>query len=148
VPVHARGARLIQENVRERMRQMAGERDQTVVRLRIDRDRNRTERSDKAVQHPVALRIRRRVRREEPRRAAKQPAARMLRAVRLRATDRMAPNESGVAHRARHRRLRRADVRHRRPVARPLEHGRHLRWQRRHRRGDDHELGVRHRSAE
>ena len=44
VPVDPRGARLVQEHVRERVRQVARHRDEPVVRAGVDRDRPRPER--------------------------------------------------------------------------------------------------------
>jgi hypothetical protein len=134
VSVDPRRARLVQENVRQRMRKVTGQRDEPVVRLRIDRDRHRAQRRDEAVQHPVPLRVGGRIRREEPGRPSKQPPARMRRAVRFRAADRMSADEAGVAHRPRERCLRRADVRYGRPVAARRAPQR-LRRQRRHRGG-------------
>jgi hypothetical protein len=50
VPVDARRARLVQQQVRQRMRQVARQRDESVVRLRIDSDRHGAERGDEPVQ--------------------------------------------------------------------------------------------------
>ena len=58
VAVDARAARLVQEHVRECVRQVARDRDEPVVRLRIDRDRHRPERRDEAVQRPCSCRAR------------------------------------------------------------------------------------------
>ena len=69
VPLDRRRADLVEEQVRERVREVADEREQAVVRLRVDRDGNRAERCDEGVQGAVAVALRRRVRGEEPRRA-------------------------------------------------------------------------------
>ena len=60
----------------------------------------------------------------------------------------MPTDEAGVAHRARDLSLRRADVRHGRPVARRVEHRRHLRGQRRHGCRDDYQLDAGDRGTE
>ena len=57
VPVDARRARLIHDQVRERVGQVARQRDEPVVRSRIDGDRRRAELADEAVHEPVTLRI-------------------------------------------------------------------------------------------
>ena len=44
------GADLVEEQVRERVREVADEREQPVVRLRVDCDGNRAERCDEGVQ--------------------------------------------------------------------------------------------------
>ena len=142
VSLDARRPRLIQQHVRERVRKMAGERDEPVVRIRIDRDRDSPERRHEAVQQPVPLGIRRRHRSQEPGRAAKQPAVRVRRPVRLRAAHGMAADETAVAHRLRHRSLRRADVRHGGAVAAGLEDGSDLRRQRGDGCGDESQLGA------
>ena len=97
VPVHPRRARLVQEHVRERVREVARHRDEPVVRLGVDRDRDGAERRDEAVQHLVAVRVRRGDRRQEPGRAVEQLAGRALRPARLRAADRMAADEARIA---------------------------------------------------
>ena len=141
VPVDARRARLVQQQVRERVREVARQRDEPVVRLRIDRHRHRTKRDDEAVQQPVALRIGRRDRRQEPRRAAEQLAVRMRGAVRLRAAHGMPADEAPVADGLRDRSLRRADIGDRRRLAARRQHCRHLRGNEGHRRRHDRELG-------
>ena len=50
-------AGLVDEQVGERMRQVAGQRDEPVVRARVDRHRQGAERGDEAVDEPVALGI-------------------------------------------------------------------------------------------
>ena len=49
VPVDAKRARVVQDDVRESVRKMAREREQPVVRPGIDSDRHRAERTDKAM---------------------------------------------------------------------------------------------------
>ncbi len=110
VAVHSRGADLVQEQVRERVRQVAREREQAVVRARVDGDGGRAERGDETVQEPVALRVARRGRGQEPGRALEQLGARVLRAVRLGARNGMAADEAWALHRRADGRLRRADV--------------------------------------
>ena len=51
VALDAGAAGLVDEHVRERVRQVARERDEPVVRLGVDRDGHRAERRDEAVQH-------------------------------------------------------------------------------------------------
>ena len=53
-------AGLVDEQVGERVRQVARQRDQAVVGLRVDRDRHGAERGDEAVHEPVALGVGRR----------------------------------------------------------------------------------------
>ena len=105
------GARLVHEHVRERVRQVARERDEPVVRVRVDRDGPRAELGDEAVHEPVALGVGRGGRRQEPGRALEQLGAGVLGAARLRAADRVAADEARrSAPRPRRPRLRRADV--------------------------------------
>ena len=113
MPLDRRGADLVQEQVRERVRQVADEREQPVVRIGVDRDRDGAERRDERVQRAVARRVGRRVRRQEPRRAVEEIGPRALRSAHLGAGDGMAADEALVRDRAREHALRRADVRHR-----------------------------------
>ena len=76
VPFDRRRADLVQEQVRERVRQVADEREQAVVRLRIDRDRDGAERRHERVQCAVARRVGRGVRCQKPRRSVEQIGAR------------------------------------------------------------------------
>ena len=152
VAVDPRRARLVQEHVRERVRQMARDRDEPVVRVGVDRDGTRAERGDEAVHEPVALRRRRRrvgVRNHVA--PSNSSAVARVRAARLGAADRMAADEA----RRRPPRPRRpapfveptsvtrapggARVEHRRePCAGSVADG----------RGDERELGVRERLGE
>ena len=95
--VDARRARLVQEQVGERVRQMAREREQPVVRVRVDRHRHGAERGDEAVQRagsgPASVSANGR---QEPGRALEELRARVLRAARLRAADRMAADEANA----------------------------------------------------
>ncbi len=133
---------LVQEHVRERVRQVARDRDEPVVRLRVDRDGHRSERGDEPVQHLVAVRIGRGDGRQEPGRALEELGRRPLRPARLGAADRVAADEaadarSGSADAA----FGRADVGdgHRRRAR--VEHRPHLRRQRGDGSGDDGEVG-------
>ena len=49
VPLHPGRAGLVDEHVRERVRKMAGEGDQAIVRDDVDRDRVGAERADEAM---------------------------------------------------------------------------------------------------
>ena len=93
VPLDPPGAGLVDEQVGEGMRQVARQRDEAVVRGRIDRDRHGAERGDEAVDEPVALRVGAGGRGQEPRRAVEQLGGRVGRAARLAAADRMAADE-------------------------------------------------------
>ena len=122
VPVDACGARLVEEDVREHVRQVARHRDEAVVGIRADRNGSRAERRDEPVHEPEAVRLRRRGRREEPRRAVEEIRRRALRPARLRAADRMPADEPPVASRGgRDGPLRRSDVRHGGPLGRAVE---------------------------
>ena len=50
VAVDAGRSGLVDEQVRERVREVARQRDEPVVRVRLDRDRSRAERGDEAVE--------------------------------------------------------------------------------------------------
>ena len=86
-PLDPRRARLVDEQVRERVREVARQRDEPVVRLRVDRDRGRAELGDEPVDEPVALGIGAGERRQEPGRALEELGARVLRPARLGAAD-------------------------------------------------------------
>jgi hypothetical protein len=124
------------------MRQVARQRDEPVVRLRIDGDGNRAKRAHEAVERAVARRIGGGNRRQKPRCAPEQLPARVLGPARLGAAHRMTADEPRIAHRASQGVFRRADVGDRRPVAARFEHRSHLGRQRGNRRGDDRELGA------
>ena len=72
VALDALGARVVQEQVRERVREVARQRDEPVVRCGIDRDGRRAEPGDEAVHVPVALRVGRGERGQEPGRALEE----------------------------------------------------------------------------
>ena len=74
---------LVDDQVGERVREVARQRDDPVVRLWVDRDRRRAEPGDERVDEPVALRVGLGQRRQEPGRALEQLAARVLRPARL-----------------------------------------------------------------
>ena len=143
VPLDARAAGVVQEHVRERVRQMARDRDEAIVGVGIDGDRDRAERRDEAVHEPVALGLGRRHGGQEPRRALEELRGRALGSAGFRAADRMAADEARLSGRGgADAALRRADVRDgaRRPAR--VEHGPHLGGKRGHRRRHDRELGV------
>ena len=122
VPVDPCGARLVEEDVREHVRQVARHRDEAVVGIRADRDGSRAERRDEPVHEPEAVRLRRRGRREEPRRAVEEVRRRALGPTRLGAADRVPADEPPVAsRRGRDGPLRRSDVRDGAPFGRPVE---------------------------
>ena len=97
-----RGADLVQQQVRERVRKVADEREQPVVRVRVDRDRRRRRASvTNACSVAVARRVGRGMRRQEPRRALEQVGPRALRPAHLGAGDGMAADEPLVRDDAR-----------------------------------------------
>ena len=111
VAVDARRAGLVEQHVGERVRHVARDRDEPVVRAGVDRDRPRAERGDESVHGAEQLRAGGRGRRQEPGRALEELGVRPLGAARLGAADRMPADEplvavGGGADRA----LRRADV--------------------------------------
>jgi hypothetical protein len=141
VTLHAAAARLVDEQVRERVRQMARQRDELVVGLGVDRDRRRAECRDEAVNEAVALGVGLRGRGQEPGRAVEEIDRRVGGAVRLRAGYRMAADKARVARRVGDIRLRRADVGDRRAAAdgeQLAQHG----LKRRHGYGRDDQVGV------
>ena len=71
VALDPRRAGLVDEHVREHVRQVARQRDEPVVRGRVDRDRG-AELGDEAVDEPVARRVGLRGRRQEPGRARRR----------------------------------------------------------------------------
>ena len=97
MPLDSRRARLVDEQVRERVRQVARQRHDPVVRLGIDGDGGRAEARDEGVDEPVAVRVGLGKRRQEPGRALEELAARVLGAAGLGAADRMAAHEAGRA---------------------------------------------------
>ncbi len=123
VPVDPRGARLVEEDVRQHVRQVAGDRDETIVGIGADRDGTRAERRDEPVHEPKPVRLRRRGRREKPRGAVEEVCRRTLGPPRLGAADRVPADEAPVsARRGRgHGPLRRADVRDGAGFACPIE---------------------------
>ena len=109
----------------------------------VDRDRLRTERGDECVQRPVALRLGRRDRRQEPRRAVEELAVRVRRPARVRAADRVPADEAPVAAgRPGDGALRRADVGHRAGLNARAEDGGDLRGKRGNRRRNDGDRGA------
>ena len=141
MPLDSSRAGLVDEQVRERVREVARQRDDPVVRLGVDRDRSRAEPGDEGVDEPVALRIGLGERGQEPGRALEELAARVLRPARLGAAHGMAADEARRSARARaDRGLRRADVRHRALVRRGREHGLDLAGELRDGCRDDGEL--------
>ena len=141
VPVHLHRAGVVQDDVRKRVWEMAREREKAVVCARVDRDRNRPERGDEAVQEPVALRLRLLNRRQKPCRALEELLAPARRAAGLRAADGMAADEANAVGNGRaDGRLRRADIRDRGAGIRGGENLFHPLLEVRDRRGDDDQL--------
>ena len=93
--VHAPGAGLVDQRVGDGVRQVAGQRDQPVVRVRVDRHRPGAQRRHEGVQPPVALGIGRGHRRQEIGRAGEQVAAGVGDAAGLGAAHRMAADRTG-----------------------------------------------------
>jgi hypothetical protein len=141
VPFDRCGAHLVQEEVRERVRQVADEREEPVVRVGIDRDGNGTERADEGVQLAVTRRVGRRVRRQEPGRAVEEVGTRTLRPAHLRPGHRMAADKPRIGDRAGQRCLGRADVRDGR-LGRGRKRGLGGIGEERDRDRDDDEVGV------
>ena len=111
VPVDPPGPRLVEENVREHVRQVARDRDEPVVRVRPDGDRSRAERRDEPVQVAQPIRRRGSGRGHEPGRVVEQLRTGPPRATRLRTANRMPADEAGIAsRRLRDWPLRRANV--------------------------------------
>ena len=122
---------------------MAREREQPIVRMRVDRHRHGPERGDEPVHEPVPGRRRLRERGEEPGRALEELRARMFRAAGLGAADRMAADEAHAVGDGRgDAALGRADVGDRARLGARGERRGHLGDERRDGRGDDGELGA------
>ena len=94
VAVDAPGSDLVGEQVRERVRQVAGQSDDAVVRRRLDRDRRRAQLGDEPVDEPVAGGVRLRDRGQEPGRALEQVGGRVLGPARLRPAHRVPADEA------------------------------------------------------
>ncbi len=144
MPVDPCRAGLVQEDVREHVREVARHGHQPVVRSRIDGHGNGAERGDEAVQELVALRLRLGHGREKPGRPVEELSARVVGAPRLGSADRMPADEAlALGDRAAEAALRRADVGDGR--ARPrCQHGTHRLLQGGDRRGDEREIGALH----
>jgi hypothetical protein len=93
VALDAARAGLVDEQVRERVREVAGQRDEPVVGFRVDGDRRGAERRDEAVDEPVAGRVGLGQRRQEPRCALEELGGRVLGPTRLGAANRVAADE-------------------------------------------------------
>ena len=144
VAVDAAGARLVDEQVRDHVGQVARQREQAVVRAGIDRDGLGAERGDEGVQVAVAPRVGVGRRREEPGRAVEEVGHRVLRAAHLAPADRMAADEApaiAAGDRCDDGALGRADVGHRRLRRRHEHLGDRLR-QLADRRAHADEVGV------
>jgi hypothetical protein len=146
VPVDRARARLRREQVRDDVRQMARERDEPVMRDRVDRDRPRADRRHHRVHLREPLRVGVVDRCQEVGRALEQLGAGRRGSARLRSADRVAADEPravGAVDPPHHVRLRRTDVGHgrvrRRRHHRRRDGGRQLR----HRRAHHDELRVR-----
>ena len=112
MPVDSRGTGLVEEHVRQGVREVARDRHEPVVRTRVDCNRPCAERGDEAVHRAQQLRAGAGGRRQEPRRAVEELGVGALGAAGLGAADRVTADEAGVtggggADRA----LRRPDVR-------------------------------------
>ena len=143
VPLEPGRARLVEQDVRERVGQVARHGDELVVCVGIDRDRARTDRRHERVHLPVVRRVGACGRCQEPGCAVEQIRRRARRPARLGATDRVTADEARIAGRSRaDRALRRADVRHRAVVGGTREHRGDDTRQRGHRHGDDRERGA------
>lgn len=90
--------RVVEEEVRKRVQQVARHRDQAVVRVGLDRNQARAQRGHEAVHGAVAIRLDRAERREEPGRADEEIGGRAAGPARLGSADRVAANEPRVAH--------------------------------------------------
>ena len=95
VPVDPRRARLVEEHVREHVRQVARQPDEAVVRVRADRDGPGAEGGDEAVHQPQPVGIRGGGRGEEPRCALEELGRGAPGAAGLGAADRMPSDEPG-----------------------------------------------------
>ena len=147
MPVDPHRPRLVDQQVGERVRKVARQRNETIVRVRIDRDGDGADRSHEGVQRAVALRVGLRDRREKPRRTIEELGARVLGPARFGAADRVPSDEARIGARSAHdRALRRADVGDR--AARRLEHLCDRRSEPRDGSRDDRQLGVAHRLRE
>ncbi len=143
VALDPRRTGLVDDDVREHVRHVAREGDELVVGARLDRVREGAELADEAVNEGVALRARHRRGRQEPRRALEEPRRGMRRSVNLLAGDRVTADEPRRAARGGDDvRLRRAGVGDRGFLGGHGENRRHLRGERRYRRGNDCQLHV------
>ncbi len=143
VAVDTRRARVVQEDVREGVGEVARHGDEAVVGVRVDRHGPRAECGHEGVGCAIPLGSRGRERRQEPGGALEEIRARTARPARLGAADRVPAHEARV--RARRRAdggLRRADVGDRAVVRRRLEHLEHDRGKRGDRHRDERDLGV------
>src|SRR6266511_3347835 len=95
MPLDPGRAGLVDEHVRQRMRKMARQGDEAIVRLRVDRDRGRSQVRHEAVYEPITLGVCAGEWCQEPRRTPEELRARVLRPSRLGAADGMTADESG-----------------------------------------------------
>ena len=110
MPLDAGLAHLVEQQIRERVRQVARQREQPVVRVGIDGDRHRSERGDEAVQGAVALGVGGGARGEKPGRSREELRPRVRRPLRLGSRDGMAADETRIGDCSADRALGRADV--------------------------------------
>ena len=90
---------------------MTRDRDEPVVRRRVDRHRSRAERDRECMGGAISPRLGRRERGQEPRRTLEEIGARAAGATSLRTADRMTADEARIVADGRaHRALRRTDV--------------------------------------
>ena len=148
--VDATRAGLVRKQVRERVRQMARERDEAVVGAGVDRDGDRPETAHEAVHVAKAGRVGVGDGGQEPGRTHEQVRARVRRPARLEPAHGMTADEPrplGGGHRSDDGRLGRADVGHGRARGR-RERGRHGRRELRDRCTHRHQIGAVERRGE
>ena len=104
VPLDATRPGAVHDHVREHVRQVARQGDEPVVRRRVDRDRERAELGDEAVDEAMPRRVGLRRRRQEPGGAFEQSGRGALGAVCLRARRSDAHRRSAATLRRRQRR--------------------------------------------
>ncbi len=143
VPVDAARTRLVGEQVRECVGQVAGQRHQPIVGIGVDRHRPGAEPGHVSVHGAVRRRVGRGPRGHEPGGALEQSRAGVGHAARLGAAHGVAAHELRmVADRADHAALGRSDVGHRGRVGRRLERLCDQVGQHGDRPGHEHDVGT------
>jgi hypothetical protein len=149
VPVHPPRSGLVHEHVCERVREVAGQGDEPVVGVGVDRHGPRAEAGHEGVQAPMAACVRDRDRCQKPGCAGEEVGAGVADAAGLRPAHGVAADEAPVLAGGGHEpRLRRADIRHRAAVRGGLERARHQLGQPGDRPADDGDLGAGDRGIE